>query len=127
MILGSVLSERIKSKHSNNKRSHTQGVTYILNDGEFQLITGCFDGEIRIFDKRQPNTIVTSYKRDGGIWRIIKKGNQFLNALFQDHLYELIEIADTVSVKRIFKDHNSLAYAVDWKENLIVTSSFYDK
>ncbi|CAD8193872.1 unnamed protein product [Paramecium pentaurelia] len=111
-----------------DKKSHSQGITYLLNDGEHNLITGSFDGYIRIFDKRQPNFPIEEYKREGGIWRIIKKGNQYLNGLFQEHKYELIEINNKqVQLIQEFKDHSSLAYAMDWYNNLIVTSSFYDK
>ncbi|CAD8116234.1 unnamed protein product [Paramecium sonneborni] len=111
-----------------DKKSHSQGITYLLNDGQYNLITGSFDGYIRIFDKRQPNIAMEEYKREGGIWRIIKKGDQYLNGLFQEHKYELIEIKNKqVSIIQEFKEHSSLAYAMDWYKNVIVTSSFYDK
>lgn len=71
-------------------RSHTMGVSYITDS----LITGSFDQYMRFWDPAMLNHPVEEFKREGGLWRIKENQNLYLNAIFAENFYEIVEIND---------------------------------
>lgn len=108
-------------------KSHKEGVTHVIQEGE-SLVTGSFDGKMRFFDRRRLGELVSAVDVGGGIWRVIKRGDNFLVALFQEQVYKRLEIEEgKAKVLEILEGNGSLAYGMDWREKRIVTLSYYDK
>ncbi|WRT65597.1 uncharacterized protein IL334_002542 [Kwoniella shivajii] len=117
------------------------------------LAVGSYDESLRIFDTRSPGEPLTTIALGGGIWRTrfhpssSRKGD-ILNACMHDN-FKVVRLSSSLigddpsldvagegeggKVVKVFEDHDSLAYGVDWSrkkdkngETLIASCSFYD-
>ncbi|QPG73858.1 hypothetical protein FOA43_001173 [Brettanomyces nanus] len=139
-----------------NSTFHTAGVVSILASSKdwcpsslYTVWTGSYDDHVRSIDLRYiPGEVgrrgsafprvKQSLDLDGGVWKLIpspygvsKKDCRVLSCCMYDGAKMLSYNADTgddIQVKNYFKgDHSSICYGGDWKDDLVVTCSFYDK
>ncbi|SCV68666.1 BQ2448_787 [Microbotryum intermedium] len=114
------------------------------------IVVGSYDAQVRLFDKRNHLTPLTTYDAGGGIWRLKwhrEKEDRLLVACMHDG-FKVIEFGSTmgkgegevegVLLKTRFDRHESLAYGIDWGRpfpggeeedrggDLVASCSFYD-
>jgi len=132
-----------------NKRFDA-GVTAIQSHSfeEHILALGSYDGNVRLFDNRKPQTPLETVNVSGGVWRLkwhpslYRKG--YLLAACMHNGFKVLRFEGSSSdadffgsgsVIKGFDEHSSLAYGVDWKydsqckggeETVIASCSFYD-
>nr|XP_045600588.1 diphthine methyltransferase-like [Procambarus clarkii]XP_045600596.1 diphthine methyltransferase-like [Procambarus clarkii] len=117
--------------------AHNAGVTSIHSSvkSEYVLASGSYDEIVHLWDTRKLKTPVSSVSLGGGIWRLKWEphGRPLLLAACMHNGYHVIN--NSVSDMQIFasfKEHESLAYGVDWwaestdLRNVIASASFYD-
>lgn len=119
-----------------NKKGHQAGVTSLLSDlyREHTLYTGSYDEILRQWDTRQMKEEVKSLHMEGGVWRIRQSPEQkdILATACMHNGFHLVNAADISKFICSYKEHESLAYGVDFKvddssSNIIIAScSFYD-
>jgi diphthine methyl ester acylhydrolase len=114
-----------------------------------------YDGIVRIYDNRQPQTPLESISVDGGVWRVkwhpspyrkkvlltacMHEGFKVLRTGTCDGERDSNGVAsdddDVGKITKRFDEHTSLAYGVDWifdphckdgEESLVASCSFYD-
>jgi len=109
-----------------------------------------YDEHVRIFDTRKPLVPVSTVHVGGGAWRVKwhpspGRGQDLLVACMHDG-FKIVHISSAVFgvtgeidqsvVTTAFKEHESLAYGVDWStsenvvgpssQTLVASGSFYD-
>ena len=98
---------------------HESEISSITIEGDF-VYCGSFDGTISKTDLRNYRC-ESRYEIGGGVWRIIKKGEQFITA----NMEEGFKLTDTDVRSTILTD--SLAYGLgEVRENQFIGCSFYD-
>lgn len=126
-------------------RSFDAGVTSIQNHPyiEHLLAVGSYDNAVRLFDTRNPLSPLTTIDVGGGAWRVKwhpspERKNDLLVACMHDGFkivnIDCKEYTMPYDIGKCFRQHESLAYGVDWsfhedvreKETLIASCSFYD-
>lgn len=137
----------------NNDRIHGAGVVAVLASSKNwcsgspnTIWTGSYDDHVRSIDLRyipgedsQTGSVFpkTNQAMDlgGGVWKLIPspigdKDPRVLTCCMYDGARMLSYNPDTgsnITVKNYFKkDHSSICYGGDWKDDLVVTCSFYD-
>jgi diphthamide biosynthesis protein 7 len=104
-----------------------------------------YDGQLRLFDARQPLRPLSTTQAGGGIWRIKwhpSKANLLLLGCMHDgfkvmQLDSLLDVDADISRQEMqlhtrFDEHESLAYGCDWdrgkgaQQDYIYSCSFYD-
>lgn len=118
------------------------------------LIYLSYDGQVRLFDKRNPLKPLTSFDVGGGIWRLKwhPSNPQRLLIAAMHNGFSVIDFKGLVTTTNVgeggnlepgegelvkrFEGHESLAYGVDWNqgnaektedgEDLVASCSFYD-
>jgi len=137
-----------------NKRFEA-GVTAIQSHPfeEHTLALGSYDGNVRIFDTRKPQTPQETITVSGGVWRLKwhpspHRKRDLLAACMHDGFKVIrtdckgalnsetgTSAAEGGSIVKRFDEHTSLAYGVDWRydpeckeggETLVASCSFYD-
>ena len=119
-----------------NERMHTAGVTVIHSLDEHTLITGSYDGHVRLIDKRKltarsdSSDVLASYDCQGGIWKI-KRSNVDPNVLAVASMHAGLHVlqlkptldgfitAESTSDENSFsfcryREHDSMAYGCCW-------------
>ncbi|PHJ24293.1 wd g-beta repeat-containing protein, partial [Cystoisospora suis] len=107
-----------------NHRSHSMGVTaatFCCSDPHL-ILTGSYDENVRVFDRRQLHTAVDSFKVSGGVWRL--KWSSFPSGNAEDRLLLVAACHGGCEVwkaspggqgfKRLahFSGHESMAYGI---------------
>ncbi|XP_052870243.1 diphthine methyltransferase [Anopheles cruzii] len=126
---------------SKNK-SHTAGVTSLLSfeHREHTLLTGNYDGKVRLFDERQMKADVTQADLVGGIWRLRPNPRcpeQIMCACMYENFSTIQLTADLGLAKTgVYDAHESICYGCDWQvvspnrsptsDTYVATCSFYD-
>lgn len=137
-----------------NKRSFEAGVTTIQTHIHRQhyVAVGSYDEHVRIFDTRNPMKPLSTVHVGGGVWRVkwhpsARRENDLLLACMHDG-FKVVRLpsgtlgegasltGDEGEIVTSFKDHDSLAYGVDWSrsdkdggpqsQTLVASCSFYD-
>jgi len=122
-------------------RRHTMGVTSIQSSPhrEHVLATGSYDENILIWDLRQPRAPLSETKVGGGVWRLKwhPHSPSHLAAASMHNGYHVLSVDDqgATTILREYREHESLAYGVDWqvprqaalsRPSLLASCSFYD-
>ncbi|CDW79351.1 UNKNOWN [Stylonychia lemnae] len=130
-------------------KKHDAGVTWITKEEEFQVMTGSYDGTIRIWDERNMKYEVASLNTEGkSVWDIKfnKKAHKSNVSFGVASIYDGYLFAEHQDQKSIYtgysqdnfsldqfslkeyKGHESICYAFEFipDSDLILTSSFYD-
>eukprot|EP00923_Selenidium_pygospionis_P036205 GHVN01063523.1.p2 GENE.GHVN01063523.1~~GHVN01063523.1.p2 ORF type:complete len:296 (-),score=43.31 GHVN01063523.1:3105-3992(-) len=103
--------------------AHPSGVCSVFSDE--MVYTGCYDGTLRMWDKRKTAEPVGKYKKGGGIWRIQRNGeNRLLLACVSDGC-DLFDEKEGLSVWR--RETDTLCYGVGGMEGFIFATDFYRK
>ncbi|GAA5986423.1 hypothetical protein JCM5350_002916 [Sporobolomyces pararoseus] len=132
------------------------GVTTITSHPlvENLIAVGSYDGQVRLFDKRNPLKPLTSFDVGGGIWRLKwhPSNPQRLLIAAMHNGFSVIDFKGLVATTNVgeggnlepgegelvkrFEGHESLAYGVDWNQgnaeqtedgkDLVASCSFYD-
>jgi len=122
-----------------NSKAHMMGVTSMVSNNqascerEWELWTGSYDENLRLWDVRNVKGEVGSVAVGGGVWRIKQRGTRLLVGAMHDG-FKVIEGQDIVGK---YYEHKSLAYGADWVKGLevevndifhdvVATCSFYD-
>lgn len=99
-----------------------------------------YDGNVRLFDKRQPRSPLSTYDVGGGVWRVRwhpTDPQKLLTACMHDG-FKVLEVneggTECTNTLTRFDEHgkDALAYGVDWCSpqedggDLIASCSFYD-
>lgn len=136
-----------------NNKVHEAGVTSLLcsnylwnSKNKYQLWTGSYDDNLRIFDLRMLGigsdckNMSTSFKLiqkknlNGGLWRMIPCPIKNDDKVLITCMYDGTKIVELNSknieiLLSLKKNHESICYGADWSKDgkYITTSSFYDK
>jgi WD40 repeat protein len=111
-----------------NSSSHKGGICDLVFGKEHQLFSGGFDGVVCSYDIRKLKEHVTRHDWGGTIWRVVP--HQDGRILLCNSSENKFQIVDDSLGKELWNSgtvHGSLAYAADWKEQDLVTASFYDR
>ncbi|QOU19351.1 hypothetical protein BRETT_003498 [Brettanomyces bruxellensis] len=136
-----------------NGTFHQAGVVSVLASSKdwlasspYTIWTGSYDDHVRSIDLRyiegDAGSVGCAYPKikqkldlHGGVWKLIpspagNSDNRVLTCCMYDGARMLGYDADSgagITVKNYFKkDHSSICYGGDWKNDLVVTCSFYD-
>ncbi|OWB82136.1 hypothetical protein B5S33_g758 [[Candida] boidinii] len=132
---------------------HDAGIVSILpsnenwcNSNPYNIWTGSYDDHVKSLDLRVippmepiqglPPRVLESLDLGGGVWRLIPNYNNDDNnnkhKVLACCMYDGGRILNhnegkDINIDKYFKkDHQSITYGGDWKDNKIVTCSFYD-
>uniref|UniRef100_A0A2M4BS49 methylated diphthine methylhydrolase n=1 Tax=Anopheles marajoara TaxID=58244 RepID=A0A2M4BS49_9DIPT len=129
---------------SQRNKKHEAGVTSLLSYGQREhiLLTGCYDGKVRLFDERRIGACLSEVFLTGGIWRMRsnpRDPKRILCACMYEN-FSLIELRDELEVAKIgeYDLHENICYGCDWQQAMdgaagikvktyVATCSFYDK
>uniref|UniRef100_A0A2M3ZBJ6 methylated diphthine methylhydrolase n=1 Tax=Anopheles braziliensis TaxID=58242 RepID=A0A2M3ZBJ6_9DIPT len=127
---------------SQRNKKHEAGVTSLLSYGQREhiLLTGCYDGKVRIFDERRIGmACMAEVSLTGGVWRMRsnpRDSKRILCACMYEN-FSLIELRDELDVAKIgeYDLHENICYGCDWQQavgtgiakSYVATCSFYDK
>lgn len=107
------------------------GVTSIQSHpkNEHIFCNGSYDESVLIWDKRYMKNPLASVHVGGGVWRLKWHPND-INTLISATMYNGYHILkwnhENLNIYKEYKNHDSLAYGVDWCHDKVVTCSFYD-
>ena len=122
-----------------NSKAHRMGVTSMVSNNqascerEWELWTGSYDENVRLWDVRNVKGEVGSVDVGGGVWRLKQRGTRLLVGAMHNG-FKIVEGQDIVGG---YGEHESLAYGADWVKGIevelnnavndvIATCSFYD-
>ncbi|XP_050085834.1 diphthine methyltransferase [Anopheles aquasalis] len=126
---------------SQRNKKHEAGVTSLLSYGQREhiLLTGCYDGKVRLFDERRIGASLGDVSLTGGVWRMRsnpRDPKRILCACMYEN-FSLIELRDELEVAKIgeYGLHENICYGCDWQhatatgttKTYVATCSFYDK
>lgn len=116
--------------------SHNCGVTSMHSNAgrEYTFATGSYDEFVHIWDTRMLKAPRDSAKMPGPVWRVKwhpVNHNRLITACMAEGV-SIVEFEETKPIRFLsnFKEHNDIAYGVDWYHgqdaNLIASCSFYN-
>lgn len=127
----------------NNTTSHNAGVCTIQTSlhNPFWLVSGSYDGYVRVFDVRNLRRPIHQHELHGGVWRVKwhpTRSNTLVAACMHNgtHVVKIQQDScqSDISMNTLssYMDHTSLSYGVDWcndsnAANYVTSCSFYDK
>ncbi|XP_001355259.3 diphthine methyltransferase [Drosophila pseudoobscura] len=122
-------------------RAHQAGVTCLLSHPkhDYQLLTGSYDEQLRVFDTRMMKRSLAEVNLGGGIWRLKPHPNraEIILAACMYNNFSVVQLDlenSAVTMLGTYDEHSSICYGADWNPSLsegdglmhMATCSFYD-
>ena len=105
------------------------GVTSIkTNPVTGMIAVGCYDEHLRIYDPRNiKKPLLEEHIGNGGLWKLEwnEDGERIAAACMHDG-FRVLKVKEKIEILAEYKEHESLAYGVDWADENVACCSFYD-